>query len=1307
MSTEPVDIEFRLNDDALEASSMRAVDAILGINSASEQTIKTLRVQIAEQKRVVKDIETDIKGLQAKADAMAPGRAKEALFGDLRYAKRALGEDKAVLADMEAQLDAATVATKRLSSAKLELTDQLVRLKIAGREDTDEFRSLTREAAAVEGAIRQVNKETRVLSGPDANLQGLVGGASALAGMFSAGAGAAALLGKESKDLQAVQARLQAVMAITIGIQQAYNQLNAQSAWQVTLVAKAKKAWAGAQAVLNAQLGLGAAASKALMVSGVGLLIAGIAALVSAYQDWTRKQREVAQASLAAQREIQGEITRVRTLETVLKDSNEGYTARRAALDQLQQLMPGYNAQLSREGQLIEDNTDALKKYITQLKNTAVAKVYTEKAAAAQLEYEGWREELSGREKEWVDKGRGPIKRINGYLQEEADVPRGQGEVRNRVLSKKDEYMREVEKWEAAAAKATGSALDEAVPIEGTRRYWEERQKQAKVMLDALKDFEQGSQAWTAAQAQYDAATNKLKIWEPPTASRPDPGAGGSGSSGGDAAREAKERVAAQERIAAELEKVEADNVTRRISLEKAGVEQEIALVEDRCRRELAAIEKQHKDLVVLNGNKPLPDDKAKVLDEAKSQTTQQRDSDVAAIQKKQQQREVQARNEYLAQYGTFQEKKLALAILYANRIADAETAGDKQILHKEMEVSISAVDFAEFKQNIDWEGVFGDLDKQATTSLQGIVANIRTYMDSAGDALSLEDKKNLLGAITDIEAKLQGINPFKSLIDGVAELERVQAMYPAVLAEMQAAQEEYNAAQALLAEQEELVKEGKITREAASFLQASSRMAAAQARFQKGTTATNTVMNRQKAALQNISASATAAGSLLSGLGKAASGLAKVFGGELGNSIDKAVTLFDAVTDGVTGVIDALSKTSKTVVGSLETVVEGASGGITAMVGATVASLKTVETASVIIAIISAALSVVTALMSMFSGSKEVSQGTIDTYNKFMEVTDRLITQQKELMRTMSGVNIAIAEQNSEDLIDKQLAWSREIGKKTLKAGKGSSYEYRINVLFRRNAESLKGTEFEGIKAKDLFEMDPATLKRFRDTYPELWAQMREEVTEYGDAIIELGDALLEVKEAAYEASAQMTFEEAAEGVKDLVADVNTSAETIGSSFQDAMKRALLNLVMDESLRNRLRKWYESFSDMFKDGVVTEDEVRAARAEYEAIVQEGIDRRKALSEITGVDFGEVDKTPEKGGFETMSQDTGTELLGQFTAIRIHTANIHELLKGSMEGDGSRSHLEKIERNTHESAASLKEVAASVRRIETEGVRVR
>lgn len=67
---------------------------------------------------------------------------------------------------------------------------------------------------------------------------------------MTAGVGVASLFGAEQEKLTQIQTKLQAVMAVTMGIQQVANTLNKDSFFTYTLLAGAKMKWAAAQSYL-------------------------------------------------------------------------------------------------------------------------------------------------------------------------------------------------------------------------------------------------------------------------------------------------------------------------------------------------------------------------------------------------------------------------------------------------------------------------------------------------------------------------------------------------------------------------------------------------------------------------------------------------------------------------------------------------------------------------------------------------------------------------------------------------------------------------------------------------------------------------------------------------------------------------------------------------------------------------------------------------------------------------------------------------------------------------------------------------
>ena len=119
-----------------------------------------------------------------------------------------------------------------------------------------------------------------------------------------------------------------------------------------------------------------------------GLLAAGIAAAVTAiiaFVDKTKEANRCVDALNHAQKEANNQYveqeSRIRTLDKVLHDNNTSLEERRSALMRLKEIIPGYNAMLSKEGELINDNRIAIAEYLKDLKKEILIKAYKDEMA--------------------------------------------------------------------------------------------------------------------------------------------------------------------------------------------------------------------------------------------------------------------------------------------------------------------------------------------------------------------------------------------------------------------------------------------------------------------------------------------------------------------------------------------------------------------------------------------------------------------------------------------------------------------------------------------------------------------------------------------------------------------------------------------------------------------------------------------------------------------------------------------------------------------------------------------------------------
>lgn len=132
--------------------------------------------------------------------------------------------------------------------------------------------------------------------------------------------------------------------------------------------------------------------SRALALNPIGLIATAIAAVVVGLIAWSRREKELTkeqrqrqainQMNLELEKKVNDqtadEISRIEKLRNAIHNKNLSEKTRLQAIQDLQKIIPGYNAQIDREGNIINENTKAIEAYITALKKAARAKAADE-----------------------------------------------------------------------------------------------------------------------------------------------------------------------------------------------------------------------------------------------------------------------------------------------------------------------------------------------------------------------------------------------------------------------------------------------------------------------------------------------------------------------------------------------------------------------------------------------------------------------------------------------------------------------------------------------------------------------------------------------------------------------------------------------------------------------------------------------------------------------------------------------------------------------------------------------------------------
>lgn len=175
----------------------------------------------------------------------------------------------------------------------------------------------------------------------------------------------------------------------------------------------------------------------------------------------------------------------------------------------------------------------------------------------------------------------------------------------------------------------------------------------------------------------------------------------------------AKKQKENQEKLDEQLLSLHRQNQQDEINLMREGTEKKLKQIDLDYQKQIDAIRKQEEEWSKA-GNGKLTDKQAQKISEAYTNAESMRDKDISDVTEGQLKAEQQALNDYLKEYGTFQQQKLAIAQEYAEKIRKAQeengvNSAQVKLLEKQRDVAIQNKETEAIKANIDWVTVFGE----------------------------------------------------------------------------------------------------------------------------------------------------------------------------------------------------------------------------------------------------------------------------------------------------------------------------------------------------------------------------------------------------------------------------------------------------------------------------------------------------------------------------------------------------------------------------------------------------------------------
>lgn len=156
----------------------------------------------------------------------------------------------------------------------------------------------------------------------------------------------------------------------------------------------------------------------------------------------------------------------------------------------------------------------------------------------------------------------------------------------------------------------------------------------------------------------------------------------------------------------------------------------------------------------------------------------------------------------------------------------------------------------------------------------------------------------------------------------------------------------------------------------------------------------------------------------------------------------------------------------------------------------------------------------------------------------------------------------------------------------------------------------------------------------------------------------------LEDVADDLAESLTQISFDSLKSEFIDTLMDMNSSAQDFSDNFSKMLMQAVLKAKVDDLLGNDMQAFYDEWTERAKanGGKLSQTDINELKGRYDEMVQEGLKIRDEVAEITGYKQS-YEQSASSGSFESMSQDTGEELNGRFTAVQIATEGTYEEAK--------------------------------------------
>lgn len=883
------------------------------------------------------------------------------------------------------------------------------------------------------------------------------------------------------------------------------------------------------------------------------------------------------------------ESAKLRILYTASQDTSKSMRERNKAVDELQKMYPDYFGKLSNEAILAGNAASAY----DELTKAIIRKGQAQAAEDIVADYSKRNFQLQrgiNADSQWVNQMRSAyeaaLKQREGMRQNALTVNQSSF-MTNRTLSGDSNAEKIIEEYERR--------------MENIRKSSEEIAKNNKTVEGIVKQID--TSAYTT---DFSGSSKKQKEEKTDYASQL-----------------ADARVKAQQTTEKLRLQIMVEGIAKRKALARLEYDEQLADIDKQERDTIAKMDQARKQ----GDNIPQSQ-----YDEVKNTANTNRmlaeqvyNEKIYQIEQEYRDKATQSLIDYNKQYGTYQEKRLAIAMDYARKIAAAETEGEADVLTRERDDKLASLDFEEMKKGMDWDKIFGDLERVSTDTLESLREKLKQYLEGIGDDISPESYKEVLDAFKNIDSELADRSPFDTMKKGYED-------YKSAMEEVRSAQSLLQQAQVggsvIVEEYDEAT--GALTRKLITQAEAEERLRAAQ---DKRYSAQKSLTDAAHSIGQKGMAIVNAGNDIVDMLGN--------FGVKVPEAVSETLNGVSQVMSGLESI--DLTKPFSAITGSVS---------ILTGIGNTIAGLFGFGGAD-------------------YSGYENLKS----KYEGLIDIWDSLISKKQQYIDIDYGVEAQKAAEEAKKLVDVQIERQRQLMHSL--SGSGSSMfshslGYRVNERMG-SSDWARLSQLTGENIRefgDVINLDADVIGKVLqdEKFVSVLTAVNSEFVTYIQNIDKYSEQLQEIAEQEKEAFTGVSFDEFRDSFVSMLSDLDATNQDFVDNFEKYLQNAIFSSLIAGKYKQQIQELYDTWATKAESGgELTKDEAGILRNKYQDIINDMLAEREQIMKDFGWESSSADsgssQSPSSGALTTMSQDSISTFEGIGRNMQTHLANTDKFVQ--------------------------------------------